>query len=53
MRALLQKTLKVVPAPLIEVVPKAPPALEMPNQSPTVEFTVRQLRCRPDPWGRR
>ena len=29
MPALLQKTLKVVPAPLIEVVPKAPPALEM------------------------
>ena len=38
MRALLQKTLKVVPAPLIEVVPRAPPALEMPNQSPMVEF---------------
>ena len=38
MPALLPKTLKVVPAPLvIEVVPKAPPALELPN--PTVEFT--------------
>jgi predicted RNA-binding Zn-ribbon protein involved in translation (DUF1610 family) len=35
----LPKTLKVVPAPLIEVVPRAPPALELPNQSPTVEFT--------------
>ena len=33
----LPKTLKVVPAPLIEVVPRAPPALELPN--PTVEFT--------------
>ena len=31
------KTLKVVPAPLIEGVPRAPPALEMPN--PTVKFT--------------
>ena len=37
MPTLLQKILKVVPAPLIVVVPKAPPALEMPN--PTVEFT--------------
>ena len=35
----LPKTLKVVPAPLIEVVPRAPPALESPNQSLTVEFT--------------
>jgi predicted RNA-binding Zn-ribbon protein involved in translation (DUF1610 family) len=36
--ALRQKTLTVVPAPLIQVgVPSAPPALEMPN--PTVEFT--------------
>ena len=32
-------TLKVVPAPLIELVPRAPPVLEMPNQSLTVEFT--------------
>ena len=37
MPALLPKTLKVVSAPLIEVVPRAPPALELPN--PTVEFT--------------
>ena len=35
MPALPQKTLKVVPAPLIEAVPKAPPVLEAPN--PTVE----------------
>ena len=35
----LPRTLKVVPAPLIEVVPRAPPALELPNQSLTVEFT--------------
>jgi hypothetical protein len=36
MPALLQKTLKIVPAPIvIEVVPKAPPVLETPN--PTVE----------------
>ena len=35
MPALLQKTLKVVPAPLIEAVPTAPPALEALN--PTVE----------------
>jgi hypothetical protein len=34
--ALRQKTLKVVPAPLIEAVPSAPPALETPN--PTAEF---------------
>jgi hypothetical protein len=33
----LPKALKVVPAPLVEAVPSAPPALEMPN--PTVEFT--------------
>ena len=31
-----QRTLKVVPAPLVETVPTAPPALETPN--PTVEF---------------
>ena len=37
MPTLLPKTLKVVSAPLIEVVPRAPPALELPN--PTVEFT--------------
>ena len=38
MRALLQKALTVVPAPLIETgVHRAPPALELPN--PTVEFT--------------
>ena len=37
MRALLQKTLTVVPAPLVQRVPSAPPALEWPN--PTVEFT--------------
>jgi predicted RNA-binding Zn-ribbon protein involved in translation (DUF1610 family) len=37
MPAPLQKTLNVVPAPLVEAVPRAPPALEMPN--PTVEFT--------------
>ena len=37
MPALLQKTLKVVPAPLVEAVPSAPPALELAN--PTVEFT--------------
>ena len=36
MPTLLPKTLKVVPAPLIEVVP-GPPAPELPN--PTVEFT--------------
>ena len=35
MPALRQKTLKVVPAPLIEAVPKAPPVLEALN--PTVE----------------
>ena len=39
MPTLRQKVLQVVPAPLIEVVPRAPPALELPNQSPTVEFT--------------
>jgi predicted RNA-binding Zn-ribbon protein involved in translation (DUF1610 family) len=39
MPTLLPKTLKVVSAPLIEVVPRAPPALELPNQSLTVEFT--------------
>ena len=32
---LRKKTLKVVPAPLVETVPTAPPALEAPN--PTVE----------------
>ena len=37
MPALLPKTLKVVPAPLVEAVPSAPPVLEMPN--PTAEFT--------------
>ena len=37
MPALRQKALQVVPAPLIEVVPQAPLAPEMPN--PTVEFT--------------
>ena len=37
MPTLLPKTLKVVSAPLIEVVPRAPPALELRN--PTVEFT--------------
>ena len=36
MLALPQRTLKVVPAPLIEVVPKAPPVLEALN--PTVEL---------------
>jgi predicted RNA-binding Zn-ribbon protein involved in translation (DUF1610 family) len=35
MPAFLQKTLKVVPAPLIEGVTSAPPVLETPN--PTVE----------------
>jgi predicted RNA-binding Zn-ribbon protein involved in translation (DUF1610 family) len=35
MLTLRQKTLKVVPAPLIEAVPKAPPVLEALN--PTVE----------------
>ena len=35
MLALLQKTLRVVPAPLIEGVPRAPPVLEALN--PTVE----------------
>jgi hypothetical protein len=34
MTALLQKTLKIVPAPLlIEAVPKAPPVLETPNST--------------------
>ena len=51
MPTLLPKTLKVVPAPLIEVVPRAPPALELAN--PTVEFYMRQLWCRPDTCGRR
>jgi hypothetical protein len=37
MPTLRQKVLQVVPAPLIEVVPQAPLAPEMPN--PTVEFT--------------
>ena len=37
MPTLFPKTLKVVSAPLVEAVPRAPPALEMPN--PTVEFT--------------
>jgi DNA-directed RNA polymerase subunit RPC12/RpoP len=36
MPALPQRTLKVVPAPLIESIPTAPPVLEMPN--PTVEY---------------
>ena len=35
MLALPQRTLKVVPAPLIEAVPRAPPVLEALN--PTVE----------------
>ena len=35
MPALLQKTFKIVSAPLIEAVPKAPPVLEALN--PTVE----------------
>src|SRR4051812_38702177 len=35
MPTLLTKTLRVVPAPLVETVPTAPPALETPN--PTVE----------------
>jgi hypothetical protein len=35
MLAFLQRTLKVVPAPLIEGVPKAPPLLEA--HSPTIE----------------
>jgi|tagenome__1003787_1003787.scaffolds.fasta_scaffold20986429_11 predicted RNA-binding Zn-ribbon protein involved in translation (DUF1610 family) len=34
-----RRPLKVVPAPLIESVPRAPTVLEMPNQSLTVEFT--------------
>ena len=37
MPTLLPKTLKVVQAQLVEAVPRAPPALELPN--PTVEFT--------------
>ena len=37
MPTLLTKTLRVVPAPLVQSVPPAPPVLEMPN--PTVEFT--------------
>jgi predicted RNA-binding Zn-ribbon protein involved in translation (DUF1610 family) len=37
MPTLRQKTLHVVPAPLIEVLPQASLASEMPN--PTVEFT--------------
>jgi hypothetical protein len=37
MPALLQKTLKVVPAPLIEGVPTAPPVLET-TPNPTVEY---------------
>ena len=45
MPTLLPKTLKVVPAPLIEVVPRAPPALELPNQSLTVEFTCGNCNC--------
>ena len=36
MPVLRKKTLKVVPAPLIEGVPSAPPALKVPN--PTVEL---------------
>ena len=39
MPTLPKKTLKVVPAPLIEPVPRALPVLEMPKQSLTVEFT--------------
>ena len=35
--ALPQRTLKVIRAPLVETLPSAPPALELPN--PTVEFT--------------
>jgi hypothetical protein len=35
MPALPQRTLKLVPAPLVEGVPKAPPELQTPN--PTVE----------------
>jgi hypothetical protein len=35
MPTLLQKTLKVIPAPLVKTVPTAPPVLEVPN--PTVE----------------
>ena len=51
MPTLLQKTLKVVPAPLIEVVTRAPPALEM--AQPYRRIYMRQLWCRPDAWGRR
>jgi predicted RNA-binding Zn-ribbon protein involved in translation (DUF1610 family) len=36
MPAFPQKTLKVVPAPLVETVPTAPPVLEAPD--PTVEY---------------
>jgi hypothetical protein len=36
MPALPQRTLKVVPAPLVEAIPTAPPVLEEPNS--TVEF---------------
>ena len=50
MPTLLPKTLKVVPAPLIEVVPRAPPELELPN--PRVVFTCGTW-CRPDTCGRR
>ena len=47
----LPKTLKVVPAPLVEAVPRAPPALELPN--PYGRIYMRQLWCRPDACGRR
>jgi hypothetical protein len=45
-----QKTLKVVPAPLVKTVPTAPPVLELPN--PTVEFQMWKVRCRLDASGR-
>ena len=48
MLALLKKTLKVVPAPLvIEAVPKAPPVLEALN--PTVECKCGNCGT----WGRK
>jgi hypothetical protein len=49
MPALLQKTLKIVPAPLvIEAVPKALPVLESYGR-----MQMRKLPCRPDAWGQR
>ena len=51
MPTLLPKTLKVVPAPLIEVVPRAPASAGAAQSYRRIY--MRQLWCRPDTCGRR